>query len=75
MEFPWTISPRDLLAHYNVDPQRGLSATDAAKHAQLYGKNGAERPLLVLCYYLLMVLCRTTGRACNAPLAVNFGAI
>jgi P-type Ca2+ transporter type 2A len=46
MESPWTILPKDLLAHYNVDPQRGLSATEAAKHAQLYGKNGAECPLL-----------------------------
>jgi len=42
MEFPWTNSPRDILAHYGVDPQRGLSAVQAAEHTQLYGKNGAK---------------------------------
>ena len=45
MEFPWTNSPRDITAHYNVDPQRGLSAAQVVKHAQLYGKNGTEWPL------------------------------
>ncbi|KAF8810167.1 Ca-transporting ATPase [Phlegmacium glaucopus] len=39
MEFPWTHSPRDILAHYGVDPQRGLSAAQASEHVQLYGKN------------------------------------
>lgn len=57
MECPWTILPKDLLAYYNVDQQQGLSATEAAKHAQLYGKNGAECPLFnVLRDYLLMLL-------------------
>jgi hypothetical protein len=44
MEFPWTNSSQDILAHYSVDPQGGLSDTQAVKHAQLYGKNG-ECPL------------------------------
>lgn len=30
-ESPWTILPKDILAHYSVDPQQGLSAADAAK--------------------------------------------
>ena len=77
MESPWTCLPRDLLAHYNVDPQRGLSATEAAKHAQLYGKNGVECqcPSRLFAHGLLMVLYRTTGRARNTPLGVDFGAI
>ena len=56
MDSPWTVLPRNILAHYNVDPQRGLSAADAAKHAQLYGKNGTEYPLFDgLCNSLLII--------------------
>ena len=40
MEEPWTKSPDDILQHYSVDPARGLSTDLAAKHAELYGKNG-----------------------------------
>jgi Ca2+ transporting ATPase len=47
MDSPWTILPQDILAHYSVDPQQGLSGADAAKHAQLYGKNGAKYPFLL----------------------------
>ncbi|KAF9533483.1 Ca-transporting ATPase [Crepidotus variabilis] len=39
METPWTISTQDILHHYGVDEKRGLSADQAAKHAELYGKN------------------------------------
>jgi hypothetical protein len=41
MEAPWTKSPREILEHYGVDPNRGLSSDQAAKHAEIYGKNGA----------------------------------
>ena len=40
MEEPWTKSPDEILQYYSVDPARGLSTDLAAKHAQLYGKNG-----------------------------------
>ncbi|CAA7265392.1 unnamed protein product [Cyclocybe aegerita] len=39
MEAPWSKSPQEILAFYNVDPTRGLSAAQAAKHAEIYGKN------------------------------------
>lgn len=41
MDAPWTKSPEEILAHFNVDPDRGLSNDQAAKHAEIYGKNGA----------------------------------
>ena len=40
MEAPWTKTPAEVLQHYGVDPARGLSADQAAMHAELYGKNG-----------------------------------
>lgn len=40
MEAPWTKSPQQVLDHYSVDPRAGLSEAQAAKHAELYGKNG-----------------------------------
>lgn len=40
MEAPWTKSPKEILEHYGVDPVRGLTTAQAAKHAQIYGKNG-----------------------------------
>ena len=42
LEAPWTKSPEHILQHYSVDPARGLSDDLAAKHAELYGKNGSS---------------------------------
>ncbi|KAK0503109.1 Ca-transporting ATPase [Armillaria luteobubalina] len=39
MEAPWTKSPEEILQHFGVDPNRGLTSAQAAKHAELYGKN------------------------------------
>ncbi|KAK0197253.1 Ca-transporting ATPase [Armillaria mellea] len=39
MEAPWTKSPKEILQHFGVDPSRGLTSAQAAKHAELYGKN------------------------------------
>jgi len=46
METPWTKSPQQILEHYVVDPARGLTADQAAKHAEIYGKNGEHLSLL-----------------------------
>jgi hypothetical protein len=40
MEAPWTKSPHEILEHFGVDSNRGLSSDQAAKHAEIYGKNG-----------------------------------
>jgi hypothetical protein len=40
MEAPWTKSPDQILEHFGVDSDRGLSSDQAAKHAEIYGKNG-----------------------------------
>ena len=40
MEAPWTKSPYEILKHFGVDPDRGLSSEQAAEHAEIYGKNG-----------------------------------
>jgi P-type Ca2+ transporter type 2A len=40
MEAPWTKSAEQVLQHFVVDSSRGLSSAQAAKHAELYGKNG-----------------------------------
>lgn len=42
MDEPWTQSPDEILQYYSVDPARGLSTDLAAKHAELYGKNGTS---------------------------------
>ncbi|KAL0579971.1 hypothetical protein V5O48_002055 [Marasmius crinis-equi] len=39
MDEPWTKSPDEILQHFQVDSDRGLSSAQAAKHAELYGKN------------------------------------
>lgn len=61
MEEPWTKSPDDILQYYSVDPARGLSTDLAAKHAQLYGKNGT----FSCCASLGMML--TSSRYQNSP--------
>ncbi|TFY80158.1 hypothetical protein EWM64_g3857 [Hericium alpestre] len=39
MEAPWTRSPEDLLLHFHVDPQSGLTTEQAKNHAEIYGTN------------------------------------
>ncbi|KAF7295081.1 Calcium-transporting ATPase [Mycena indigotica] len=39
METPWAQTTNELLEHFSVHPDRGLSSDQAAKHAQIYGKN------------------------------------
>ncbi|KAJ7109199.1 hypothetical protein C8R44DRAFT_278871 [Mycena epipterygia] len=39
MEAPWSQTPEQILEHFGVHPDRGLSSDQAAKHAQVYGKN------------------------------------
>ena len=48
LENPWTKSPGEILQHFSVDPARGLTSDLAAKHAELYGKNGRSLVLLPL---------------------------
>jgi Ca2+ transporting ATPase len=40
MDAPWTNSPQEILQHFGVDSTRGLTSAQAAKHAELYGRNG-----------------------------------
>ncbi|KAH8833548.1 hypothetical protein DL96DRAFT_1754258 [Flagelloscypha sp. PMI_526] len=39
LDAPWTLSPEDSLAHFSVHADKGLSSDQAAKHAELYGRN------------------------------------
>ncbi|KAJ7098093.1 hypothetical protein B0H15DRAFT_902178 [Mycena belliarum] len=39
MDAPWAQTPEQILEHFGVHPDRGLSSDQAAKHAQVYGKN------------------------------------
>ncbi|KAL1728673.1 hypothetical protein EV714DRAFT_214773 [Schizophyllum commune] len=39
MDAPWTKTPKEVFEHFGIDPNRGLTADQAAKHAELYGKN------------------------------------
>ncbi|KAJ7905322.1 hypothetical protein B0H14DRAFT_2659857 [Mycena olivaceomarginata] len=39
MEAPWSQTPAQVLEHFGVHPERGLSSDQAAQHAQVYGKN------------------------------------
>lgn len=40
MEYPWTETPQAVLSHYSVDADVGLTTDQAAKHVEIYGKNG-----------------------------------
>ena len=40
MEAPWTATAEEVLQYYSVDQTQGLTSHAAAKHAELYGKNG-----------------------------------
>lgn len=58
MDLPWTNTGQEVLQHFGVDAHRGLSSTQAEKHAELYGKNGTchAYPLwrdCLICYFTL----------------------
>jgi hypothetical protein len=40
MEAAWTRTSCDVLTHFGVDAQQGLSSGQAKKHAEIYGNNG-----------------------------------
>ena len=42
LDAPWTLEPSQILEHFSVDLQSGLSNDQAANHALLYGRNGAR---------------------------------
>lgn len=42
MDTPWTLLPEQVLEHFQVDGARGLTSTQAAKHAETYGSNGTS---------------------------------
>lgn len=44
MDNPWTLTSKQILQRLDVDPERGLTPSQAAKHAKLYGKNGTRFP-------------------------------
>jgi Ca2+ transporting ATPase len=39
MDHPWTLSSKQVLEHFSVNPETGLTTAQATKHAELYGKN------------------------------------
>jgi hypothetical protein len=40
MDAPWTKTQEQILEHFGVDSNKGLSSAQVEKHAELYGKNG-----------------------------------
>jgi Cation transporter/ATPase, N-terminus len=53
MDLPWTLSPQVILDHFQVDPSRGLTSRQAAKHAEIYGTNGMQILLLLFSSFAL----------------------
>jgi len=76
MESPWTKSPRAILEHFGVDTTRGLTSDQAARHAELYGKNGKSLHLLDWCRVLkCLYICRTSGRRIYPSVAIDSGTV
>ena len=42
MDYPWTLTPHQVLGHFQVDPTTGLSRSQVAKHTEIYGANGTH---------------------------------
>lgn len=43
MEAPWAHSAQQVLQHFDVNPEIGLSNSQVEKHVKVYGKNGTYR--------------------------------
>jgi P-type Ca2+ transporter type 2A len=44
MDFPWTATPKEVLHHFGVDQNAGLSSDQVSRHSERYGTNGAQWP-------------------------------
>lgn len=58
MDHPWTLTPHQILGHFQVDPTTGLSRSQVAKHTEIYGANGDHTRYYLLCKgKLIIILC------------------
>ena len=48
MDASWTHAPDEVLAHFDVNPEQGLSDAQVTKNREIYGKNGAWTGLVAL---------------------------
>lgn len=74
MEAPWTKSGEQILQYFAVDPTRGLTSDAAAKHAELYGKNGKSHLILALRLMGPLItpyFARASGRPANSSLGTH----
>ena len=49
MDFAWSSTAEEVLQHFRVEKDRGLTAAQASKHLEIYGKNG--KGLVLLSFY------------------------
>jgi hypothetical protein len=78
MHAPWLVSPEGILEHFQVDASRGLTAHQAAKHAEIYGTNGTlyiSLRHLKSSFYHHPSLSRTPHRAANSIVGAGVGTI
>ena len=71
MEAAWTRTPEDVLAHFQVDQDTGLSAAHVAKNQEVYGKNGAGSEMLRAFSVLTLLLCRAPRGPLDAFMGAN----
>ncbi len=76
MDASWTHSPEEVLSHFDVKPEQGLSDARAIKNREVYGKNGAWTGLVSLVQRQLTSLTlRTPGRPTYSSLGAHLRAI
>lgn len=67
MDAAWSRTPEEVLAHFGVNTQTGLSKEQVEHHSQVYGRNG--RTLLIKDSYLL-----TVSQNCPKILQLHYGS-
>jgi hypothetical protein len=67
MDHPWTSTPEHVLEHFGVDSSRGLTAAHAAKHAEVYGKNGQFGWFMYL-VVVVDIVCRASRRTSDSAM-------
>ena len=67
MDHPWTLTPHQVLDHFQVNPTTGLSRSQAIKHAEIYGPNGAHSHSYLSCQGKLTVILHHHPELPNDP--------
>lgn len=67
MDRPWTLTPHQILVHFQVDSTTGLSRSQIAKYKEIHGPNGAHPHFYFSCQEKLTFILNNSSELLDEP--------